>query len=91
MKLVLPIICLVTSIAAFIIAILGLLSALISGFMTLFGVFAIVIIITGFTLSVIDCGLGFSFLKSKICLASGIISAVAMMISITSFIVLIGA
>lgn len=89
MKHILPIICLITSIVAIVISLVGLFTVAVAGAIELFGVFAIVTVLIGFTTSVIDCGLSFSLIKSKVCLSAGIISAVAMLISIISLIILI--
>lgn len=89
MKLVLPIICMTASVIALVLSILGIISALITNVFVLFGAFAIVIVISGFTISVIDCGLSFALVKSKLCIAAGIISAIAMFTSMASLIILI--
>ncbi len=89
MKFVLPIICFTASLAALAISIIGILCAAVVSFVELFGAFAIVIVIIGFTISVVDCGLSFSLIKSKLCIAAGVISAIAMFVGIASFIIII--
>lgn len=85
---VLPILCIIGSVVALIMALCSITLAIVTGLVTIVGVFAIVILLIGFTIAVADCGLSFALTKSKLCLSSGIISAIAMIIDIVAFILL---
>ncbi|MCH5163722.1 MAG: hypothetical protein J1F36_01755 [Clostridiales bacterium] len=89
MKKIIPIANIVASIAALAFSLCGIAFAILTRLSTIFAPFAIVIIVVGFTISVISCSVGFAFTKSKLCITAGIISAVSMFIGIASFIVII--
>ncbi len=89
MKKIVPIVVMIFSVIAAILSIYGLVLSIMAKFSQLIVPFALVTIITGFTMSVLCCTTGLFLKKSKICLASGILTTVSAVISAIAFILLL--
>ena len=89
MNKIIPIFNVVASIAALILSVCGIAFAVASGVTVLLLPFGIVLTVLAFIFAVVSCGMGFAFVKSKLCITAGIIGAVAGAISIASFIIMI--
>lgn len=83
-----PIAIVILSVISFGLSAYGFVLALLTTLSELFSPFSVTAVVTGFTLSVICCSVGFMLTKSKLCLAGGIISAVSVLLGIASFIIL---
>lgn len=89
MNKVIPIASIILSVLALIISVCGIIFAAVTELLPLLGAFAIVTVVIGFTLSAINIGFCFIFVKSKLCLAAGIISLISLAVNIASFVILI--